>query len=111
MKYLIPIFLLVFLIFPLIVNAQCTRIDAGRVRDLCTLISDIAYILQIFGIALALIVIVVSGIQYMTAGGDQEKVTKAKKTLTYGLVGVAIVFAAYFIIQLIEDFLVTRGLT
>lgn len=110
MKYLIPIFILVFLSFPLIAEAQCSRLlpDYERSYQLCTIVSDIGIILGVFALALAIVIVIISGIQYMTAGGDEAKVTKAKKTLTYGLVGVAITLAAYFIVGLIENFIVTR---
>lgn len=111
MKYLIPIFIISLFVVPLIAEAQCEQLGVGSAMyRLCTLIADIGYILRVFGLALAVVVIVVSGIQYMTSGGDQTKVDNAKKTLTYGIVGVAIVLAAYWIATLIEDFLVSRGI-
>jgi hypothetical protein len=54
---------------------------------------------------LAIIVIVWAGITYMVAGGGEEKVTKAKKTLLYGLIGAAIVFSSGFIINLLMEIL------
>lgn len=46
-------------------------------------------------------VIIWAGITYGTAGGDEDKVEKAKKHLIYGVIGVAIIIAAYGITQLI----------
>ena len=113
MKYLIPsLFIIIFLGVPLMAAAQCTQLPVGSAQfRLCTLILDIGDILRVFGIALALIIIVWSGIQYMTAGADQTKLDNAKKTLIWGIVGVAIVFAAYFIVGLVQDFLEGYGFT
>jgi hypothetical protein len=44
----------------------------------------------------------------MTSAGDEEKAKKARKTLTNGLIGVAIVFAAYFLVGLVEEFIMQR---
>jgi len=109
MKYLIPIFALIILSFPVIAFAQCAQItDSPSAFKLCTLVSDIAEILKYFGIALALVMVVLSGIQYVTSAGDEEKAKKARKTLTNGLIGAAIIWAAYFLVGLVEEFIKDR---
>jgi hypothetical protein len=57
--------------------------------------------LYYFAMGLALIMIVISGIMYITAQSDDEKIKKAKKTLVSGIIGTAIVLAAGFIIDAI----------
>lgn len=44
-----------------------------------------------------LIIIIYAGFLWMTAGGNDEQVTKAKKWLTNSVIGVIIVIAAYAI--------------
>ena len=46
--------------------------------------------------------LIVGGIRWMTAGGDKEKAGAARGQLTSALIGLAIVFAAWAIIRLIE---------
>ena len=46
--------------------------------------------------------LIVGGIRWMTAGGDKEKAGVARGQLTSALIGLAIVFAAWAIIRLIE---------
>ncbi len=46
--------------------------------------------------------LIIGGIRWMTAGGDKEKAGAARGQLTSALVGLAIVFAAWAIIRLIE---------
>jgi hypothetical protein len=99
MKYIIPIFILIFILAPMVVQAQ------GAVDKLLNLLDYIGLVLYWIGAAIALIVVLISGIQYMTAGGNEEKATKAKKTLIYGLIGAAIIAASGFILNLIEDIL------
>ena len=52
----------------------------------------------------AIIVIIVSGLRYVTSGGDAEKVAKAKNGLIHALIGIAIVILARAII----DFVIGR---
>ena len=52
--------------------------------------------------ALALLLFVIGGIQFITAGGNQEKVAKARKLLTGTTVGLIIVMGSFVIIQQIQ---------
>lgn len=54
---------------------------------------------------LAVILIIIGGISYMTAGGDETKLGTAKKRVIWGLVGAAIVIAAWGLIALIANYL------
>lgn len=42
-----------------------------------------------------IILIIYGGFMWMTAGGSEEKVSKAKKVITNAMIGLIIVFAAY----------------
>ena len=59
--------------------------------------SDIA---AIAGFA-AVVVILISGVRYMTAGGDAQKATGARHTLIGALVGLAIISFASLIIMFV----------
>ena len=45
--------------------------------------------------ALALLVFVYAGVVYMTAGGHEESVTKARDTMKYAIIGLALIIFAY----------------
>ena len=47
---------------------------------------------------LAVIMIIVGGFQYTTSAGDTGKVTKAKNTILYGVIGLVIALLAYAIV-------------
>lgn len=49
--------------------------------------------------ALAVVMIIASGIMYTTSTGDSGRVTRAKNTLTYSIVGLLIAFLAYAIVN------------
>jgi hypothetical protein len=61
------------------------------------------------GFGIAVILIIWSGIQYMTAGGSEEKIRKAKQTLMWTIIGLAILISARFIVLLIEEILKGAG--
>ena len=67
--------------------------------------SIISGAIQLILIVAALVfffLLIIGGIRWMTAGGDKEKAGAARGQLTSALVGLAIVFAAWAIIRLIE---------
>jgi len=56
----------------------------------------IRIVLELLGI-IFLVLIIYAGFKWMTAGGDEEKVTSAKKLLTNSVIGLIIIFAAFTI--------------
>lgn len=59
---------------------------------------------------LLVVIIIYAGFLWMTAGGNDEKVTKAKKWLTNAVIGVVIIFLAYAITTfVVEAVLVSSG--
>ena len=70
-----------------------------------TLVSILQGAIRLILIAAAIIfffVLVIGGIQWITAGGDKAGTETARKRITNALVGLAIVFAAWAIIALIN---------
>lgn len=47
-------------------------------------------------------VLILGGIKWITSGGDEKKVAAARAQITNGLIGLAIVFASWAIMKLIE---------
>lgn len=60
-----------------------------------TIINTLLYVVG----TLAVIMIIVAGIMYTTASGDASKITRAKNTLTYSIVGLLVAFLAFAIIN------------
>jgi len=72
---------------------------ASGVRGI--IINVMNWILGIFGF-LAIIAFVVSGIQYLTAGGSENIIEKAKRNMTYSIIGVIVGLAAFVIVQAVD---------
>lgn len=70
----------------------------GKIGDVVG--ATLPYFFGIAGFALA-IYIVLAGFALMTSKGDDRLVAAAKAKLTYGITGFLIVFAAYWIVQVV----------
>ena len=57
-------------------------------------------ILYIVGI-IAVIMLIIGGIKYVLSGGDAKKVTDAKNTVLYAIIGLVIAFFAYAIVNFV----------
>jgi hypothetical protein len=68
------------------------------------LLKVLNFLLSIFGV-IAIIAVVISGIIYVTAGGDENRIQKAKKMFLYSIVGIIVALGSLVIIQTISKFL------
>lgn len=119
-KFFILGILLIALVIPLIAHAQfgtaITKLDqvagpsgAGLNSDINTSISTIIKgALSLVG-TIFLILSVYAGILWMTASGNEEKVTKAKDIVTQAVLGLAITLAAYAITAFVTSKLNSGG--
>jgi len=60
---------------------------------------------QAIVLAIAIIMIIYAGFLWMTAAGDDDKLTNARKTLIYGLVGIAVAILAFAAVAIIDNLL------
>lgn len=75
-------------------------------NDLPTLIGNIiSALLSVLGI-IFVVLVVYAGFLYLTAGGEDTKVKKAKTLLTQSIIGLVIIVAAYAISAFVIDALV-----
>ena len=66
--------------------------------------SVIKTILNIFTVVVAIvavIMIITGGFKYITSGGDASKVTSAKNTLVYAVIGLVVVALSQFIVKFV----------
>lgn len=57
-------------------------------------------VLYIVGI-IAVIMLIIGGIRYLLSGGDSKKVTDAKNTVLYAIIGLVIAFLAFAIVNFV----------
>jgi len=73
-------------------------------RDIAA--SVINVILGFLGIV-AVIIILLGGFKWMTAGGNEDKVGEAKKLITAGIIGLVIIIASFAIATFVLDSLIS----
>lgn len=80
----------------------CDPVDDTVAREK---INDIiAVVINIFSLVvgvIAVIMIIIGGLKYITSGGDSGNVTSAKNTILYAIVGLVIVALAQFIVRFV----------
>lgn len=57
--------------------------------------------LFVFAIVFALFVIIFGAIQWITSGGDKQKLEGARKRIIFAIVGLLVVLFAFFIVNLV----------
>ena len=82
--------------------SKCTSIkNSLNSNDLMdTLNTIINVVIGIIGFV-AVMVIILGGVQYTTSAGDSGKVKKAKDTIMYGIIGLVVALMAYSIVNFI----------
>lgn len=73
-------------------------------------IASIVNVLSIVIAIIAVIMIILGGFRYITSGGASDKVTGAKNTIMYALIGLIIVALAQVIVRFVIDKTTTPGL-
>jgi cytochrome bd-type quinol oxidase subunit 2 len=82
-----------------------TNADGTAPADANTKVNNtITLVINIFSIVVgivAVIMIVLGGLKYITSGGDSNNVTSAKNTILYAVVGLVVVALAQFIVRFV----------
>jgi hypothetical protein len=79
-------------------NTQTAKQANQNVNDT---IASLVNILSIAVGIVAVIMIILGGLRYVTSGGSSEKITSAKNTILYALIGLIIVALAQVIVRFV----------
>ena len=80
--------------------ARCDGCPADLFGDTGVFKQVTNIILYIVGI-IAVIMLIIGGIKYVISGGDSKKVTDAKNTVLYAIIGLVIAFLAFAIVNFV----------
>jgi len=94
------------LALPMIASAQGT----DPVVAICNILEVVKTILLAVGLGIAVIILIIGGIKYMTSSGDAEKAGGAKNMIINAIIGIIIILAAAFILALVQGLLVRSGI-
>jgi hypothetical protein len=81
-------------------NAACSSTPANGV-DISNLAVDIINILSIVVGVVAVFMIIIAGIRFITSNGDSNNVSSARSTIIYAIVGLVVVALAQVIVQFV----------
>jgi hypothetical protein len=82
-------------------GGDCDPDTAGTTDRLNSLLRQIINIFSIIVGVIAVIMIIIGGLKYITSGGDSGNISGAKNTIIYALVGLVIVALAQFIVRFV----------
>lgn len=116
LSFVLSMFVMAVLVLPVVASAQgisandlgiqygtYTGLGTKDVRQ--TIATIIRTAMGLLGIV-AVVIILVGGFEWMTAGGNEDKTKEAKKRIMYGVIGLAIILSAYAIAQFVVSSLV-----
>jgi len=95
------------LILPSAVLAQNNDIVPNTIKPINDIVGIIRAVIQfilVVAFVLAFVMLLIGGIRWITAGGDEKGVAGARNMITAALIGLVIVLVAYAIILLVETF-------
>lgn len=85
-------------------NTQKNNLAECNVTGGNTLMSTVQkvinVILSVMGI-IAVVMIIIGGIQYTTSSGDPQKATRAKNTILYAIIGLVVALLAFAIVNFV----------
>jgi hypothetical protein len=85
-------------------SIQDTFQPAGLFSNLGELVSDILLILTGAAGVLSVFFIIIAGLKFVTAAGDEKKMASAQATITYAIIGLAVTALAFVILQIVQAF-------
>ncbi|MBI5732121.1 MAG: hypothetical protein HY982_02050 [Candidatus Magasanikbacteria bacterium] len=109
LSLVLSLFLVTVLALPILVSAEAnldlginygtyTGLGTKDVRETVGSIINVA--MGLLGIV-AVVIILIGGFEWMTAGGNEEKTGEAKKRILAGVIGLAIILSAYAIAKFV----------
>lgn len=84
-----------------VTNGITSAGGGSTVTDLPTLVQSIISVLLFIVGAVAVVMIIIGGLRYVTSNGDQSHVKAAKDTILYSVIGLIVAILAYAIVQFV----------
>ncbi|MDP2632103.1 MAG: hypothetical protein Q8P25_00065 [Candidatus Curtissbacteria bacterium] len=106
------------MVAPTAALAQGNQLVPNEIKGIDNIVAVVRAIIQfilVIAFVLAFIMLLIGGIRWITAGGDEKAVGSARNMITAALIGLVIVLVAYALIKLVETFfgvnIISQGVT
>jgi heme/copper-type cytochrome/quinol oxidase subunit 2 len=86
-------------------TAGAANLSTTNVNPQSIIVSVIVIVLGLLGLTF-LVLMLYAGFMWMTSAGNEEKVTKAKETITNSTIGIAIIIFSYALVTFIAKMLI-----
>jgi hypothetical protein len=87
---------------PLKTGTQCAQ-GSGQTSSIVNVFKVVVNILLFIVGAVAVIMLVIGGLRYVTSNGDATAVTGAKNTIMYAIIGIVVAFLAFAAVTFVTD--------
>lgn len=98
--------------------ASAQQLVPNEIKGIDNIVAVVRAIIQfilVVAFVLAFIMLLIGGIRWITAGGDEKAVGSARNMITAALIGLVVVLVAYALIKLVETFfgvnIISQGVT
>lgn len=85
------------------------------INNIVLIVQAVIRFILVVAFVIAFVMLLIGGVRWILAGGDEKAVASARSTITAALIGLVIVLVAYAIIRLVEIFfnvsIITGGVT
>lgn len=85
-------------------NRNIVPNDISGINNIVQVIQNAIRFILLIAFVLAFIFLLIGGIRWITAGGDEKAVSGARGMITAALIGLVIVLVSYALIVLVETF-------
>lgn len=86
------------------IAAQLVPTELSGNPDIISIIQAIIKFILLVAFVLAFVMLLIGGIRWIVAGGDEKAVSGARNTITAALIGLVIVLVSFALIKLVEIF-------
>lgn len=91
-------------------STRCATNDVATIQGFeCVFQNIVSVALALAGLAV-FVMLLAGGLKYLTSGGDPKAQESAKNTMTYAVLGLVFMVAAYLILNLLSTFTGLPGL-
>ena len=84
--------------------AELVPTTISPINNAVLVVKGIIQFILVIAFVAAFIFLLIGGLRWITAGGDEKAVSSARNMITAALIGLVIVLVAYAIIRLVEIF-------
>lgn len=74
----------------------------AQFSDIGKLLNQILPTIMLAASLVFLAILLYGAFSYVTSSGEQEKIQKSRKTITYSMVGLVLIFLSYLIVQIVS---------